>query len=523
MNHQRPEDPGTGELIGQRYALVRQIREEPWGAVWLARDQILETEVGLKLWSREGPEWAAGQKVLEQEAVWALKLRHPHILGVYFLGKTSRALYLVQEPFPGESLLAKLTRQHRFSLHQALQLLEHLGETLAFAHRLGVRHRSLSPLHILLQGDEFRLANFAFPPADGDQVIYLELKAYEPPEVLQGDVLTAAGNIFSLGVLGFRLVAGSLPYPLTFDEPFPYRLETLPADLEEIPLPLQNFLLQCLSPDPEERLADAEAFLSQLRQVREQLEPGRREPAVTRQKVGPQRVRQAAAQAGAVLGKIREVGKPLSTTVGKGAQASFNLVKAASRRVWLGLGLAVLILVLLFWGGGKTSQRTEAPPGAVATKTTPVQLAPVGGGPPLTAGEEPEAPSQGAPQARPGSGLTPPATGAAPEAKVKAKPASQERYLLLAATYTSQKQAQDLLKRLKARKYQTKVVSRTSSGKTLYQVQVGPITGAKAAEDAARNLKSQEKITTKVVKMADKTNNKTTKKTGASSSRGPAR
>ena len=61
----------------------------------------------------------------------------------------------------------------------------------------------------------------------------LELKAYEAPEVIYGDAPSPASNIFSLGVLGFRLVAGSLPYALTFDEPFPYRVEDLPADLEE--------------------------------------------------------------------------------------------------------------------------------------------------------------------------------------------------------------------------------------------------------------------------------------------------
>ena len=57
--------------------------------------------------------------------------------------------------------------------------------------------------------------------------------------------------------------------PLTFDEPFPYRVESLPADLGEIPLPLQNLLLRCLSVDPEERFPDVAAFLDQLRQVRE--------------------------------------------------------------------------------------------------------------------------------------------------------------------------------------------------------------------------------------------------------------
>jgi len=515
MTYQRPGDSGIGEVIDQRYALVRQIREEPWGEVWLAQDRLLETEVGIKLLAREAPEGAAAQKIFEQEAIRALRLRHPQILGVFYLGKTDTVLYLVQEPFPGETLLARLTRKHRFTLPQALQLLEQTAQALALAHQQGIAHRSLSPLHILLEGEEIRLANFAFPPADGDQAMHLELKAYDPPEVIHGDPPTAAGNVFSLGVLGFRLVAGSLPYPLTFDEPFPYRLETLPVDLEEIPLPLQNFLLQCLAVDPEQRFADAGAFLTQLRQVREQMRPGRQLfPPWEEER--PPRMRQAAAQAGALLGKLREAGKPLGKKAGAGAQASWQILKAAPRRLWWGLGLVVLIIAVAM-GGLKTARRAAAPPPppAPATVAAPVQLPAAGGGPPLVESEAPRAP---APAAKLDVGPGPPAaaTAAPPEAKA----AGQERYLLLVATYAGQKQAQALLTRLKARNYRVRILRRTTAGKTLYQVQVGPITGAQAAEDAARNIKEQEKITPKVTKMTTST---TTKKTGASLSRRPAR
>jgi cell division septation protein DedD len=521
MTYEGPDDSGIGEVVDQRYTLVRQIREEPWGQVWLAQDRLLETEVGLKLLVRQAPEWAAAQKIFEQEAIQALRLRHPQILGVFYLGKTDRVLYLVQESFPGETLLDRLTRKHRFTLPQALQLLEQTAQALALAHQQGVVHRSLSPLHILLEGEEIRLANFAFPPAAGDQAMHLELKAYDPPEVIHGDPPTAAANVFSLGVLGFRLVAGSLPYPLTFDEPFPYRLETLPADLEEIPLPLQNFLLQCLAVDPEERFADAGAFLAQLRQVREQMRPGRQMfPPWEEER--PPRVRQAAAQAGALLAKLREAGTPLGKKVGEGAQASWQTLKAAPRRLWWGLGLAVLIIAVVV-GGLKTARRAAAPPPPPpATVAAPVPLPAVGGGPPLVESAEPRA---AAPAAKPEVGPAPPAaaTAAPPGAKV----ASQERYLLLVATYAGQKQAQVLLKRLQARNYRARIVRRTSGGKTLYQVQVGPLTNAQAAEEAARHIQEQENITPKVMKIANKATGKPTKKTApqtkSTATRRPAR
>ena len=269
MTYNRSDHPETQEMIGPRYLIVRQLREEPWGGVWLAQDNILRTEVSLKLLARDDPEWTAARDMFEQAALLGLKLRHPQILGVFHIDKAEKFLYLVEEPFPGESLLAQWVRQERFSLPQALHRLELLAQALAFAHQQGEVHQFLSPLNILLKGEDLRVANFAFAPAYGDEPQHLELRAYTPPEVINGDRLTPAGNVFSLGVLGFRLVAGSLPYPLTFDEPFPYRLEYPPADLEEIPVPLQNVLLRCLSEDPEERLPHAGALVSQLRQARE--------------------------------------------------------------------------------------------------------------------------------------------------------------------------------------------------------------------------------------------------------------
>jgi len=78
------------------------------------------------------------------------------------------------------------------------------------------------------------------------------------------------------------------------------------------------------------------------------------------------------------------------------------------------------------------------------------------------------------------------------------------------------KQAEALQQRLRAKNLRAVIITQKSGGKTVYQVQVGPLTGAKAAEDAVNRLKTQEKITPKVVKLAPKT-------TGADHPRRPSR
>ena len=111
MSYNRSDHPETHEMIGQRYQIVRQLREEPWGGVWLAQDNILRTEVSLKLLARDAPEWTAARDMFEHAAILGLKLRHPQILGIFHLDKAERFLYLVEEPFPGESLMAQWVQQ----------------------------------------------------------------------------------------------------------------------------------------------------------------------------------------------------------------------------------------------------------------------------------------------------------------------------------------------------------------------------------------------------------------------------
>jgi serine/threonine protein kinase len=495
MTYNRPALPETNELIGQRYLVGVQLREEPWGGVWLAQDNLLKIQVGLKLLARDDPEWAAARDMFEHAAVLGLKLRHPQILGVFHVDKAERFLYLVEEPFPGESLITQLARKERFSLPQALHLLELLGQALAFAHRQGAVHQCLSPLNILLAAEDLRLANFAFTPAFGDQPLHLELKAYAPPELIHGDRLTAAGNVFSLGVLGFRLVAGSLPYALTFDEPFPYRLEYPPVDLEEIPVPLQNVLLQCLSEDPEERLPDAGAFIDQLRQARELMHGVSKKPYAAWRPEKSRLSWQPLAQAGPRLKKIWEDSKPHAQKAKDAALTHLSTLKLAPRRLWWGAGLAVLMVVLIIFGV-KIGSRTLSQP-QPTTVAAPVKLPVVGGGPPLT-----ETGAARAAPARVTAGQPAPPVLATPGKTTRGS--KNERYIVMAATYVNLKPAQALQRRLRANHLHAVIITRKTRGKTLYQVRVGPITGAKAAEAAAERIKAQEKIIPKVVKLASR-------------------
>ncbi|MEW6387762.1 MAG: protein kinase [Thermodesulfobacteriota bacterium] len=484
MTHSEGLPPKDSWVMEERYVMLRPLREEPWGRVWLAQDRLLEEEVGIKFLPREDPLFDAAKEILIQEAILARRLRHSQILGVGHFGETETGCYLVQEPFLGESLLDHLVRLERFGLLQALQLLTQVGRALAFAHEQRVVHQDLNPLHILLDGEELRLANFACRPLDDNQISHLELKAYTPPEVLRGEPVSQDGNVFSLGVLGFRLLAGSLPYPLTFDEPFPYRLESLPVDLEEVPSPLQNLLLQCLAPEPEDRLPDAGAFLAALEERRDlgQEAPSRRWFDWPPKKVQPRR--DLAGQAAELYERLWKQGRLRVGKLWERRKALGAQWRPLSPRLWWGLGLAVLAFILIFFGAS-----------LLRRATTPAK-------PKLEEGALKLPPSEGPPLVS--RGAAPPLSGAPPPAETPAlgapkTPARAERYLVLVASYTRMEDARTLTRRLRSQKFPVRIVKTSPGGKTMYQVRVGPLPDRQEAEGVAYHLKTREGLSPKIV------------------------
>lgn len=460
--------------LGPRYALLRLLREEPWGDVWLAQDRFLHVEVAVKFMPREAPEFELARDFLMEEGRLAFRLRHPHILAGFYAGEIEEGVFLILEPFPGESLLSRLTRLPRVGLGQALHLLEQAGQALAAAHAQGIVHQGLTPVSVLVEGERLKVANFAFPPRQEEDLSHLELKAYVAPEVLRGEEVTPAANIFSLGVLGFRLTVGSLPYPLTFDEPFPYRLEMPPADLEELPVPLQNLFLRCLAPAPEDRLADGEAFLNALSQARELWRAAPREERHAWEA--------AEGRATAVTGsrKLWEEGAAWGRRLREGLTPLAARARQAPRRLWYGAGLALLLLLLL-WGGSRLiwTSRPAAPP--------PPEVPAAPARPPEVAGPPRGVPPAGRPpETSPAPAPAPPATTQAP-----AGTAREEKFILLVASYTKYEQARALADKLKARQLPARVMRTSPGGKPMFQVRLGPYSQRTQAEEAARKLKAE--------------------------------
>ncbi|MBW1992379.1 MAG: protein kinase [Deltaproteobacteria bacterium] len=491
----------SAQVIGQRYVVLRPLREEPWGGVYLAQDRLLKVEVGLKFIGREEPDFDQAREILLQEAALAYKLRHPLILSVFHGAEAEDGFYLVQEPYKGESLLARLNRRDRFTLPQALHLLDQVGRAVTFAHEQGAIHQSLTPLNILLEGDKVKVANFASRPAPERQVGLLELRAYAAPETVRQDLIIPQSNVFSLGVLGFRLTAGSLPYSLTFDEPFPYRLETPPPDLDQIPVPLQNFLLGCLAPEPQDRYADIPTCLVALEQARHLWRTPPPKRFFWQSGTGLALGESARNAAQRFWEESKTQATRLVQKLKPAAAEAAQRIRAAPPRLFWGLGLA-LLTVILIWVGAQTVKQGLGPsrPAATAAKAKPTPAA--------------HTPSKAAQRKTgtrlpsiPGPFVSAKGKKSAPHLGAVLPPAAPtDKYLVLVASYTKLKPALALRNRLQARNLTARAVKTTPRGKTVYQVRVGPVRGKAAAEKVARLIQQQERVKPQIVRLSSRSN-----------------
>lgn len=254
-----------GMIIGQRYEMLRPVRSEIHGQVWLARDQVLDVDVGLKYLANDQPDFDRFLEYYRREALWGLKMHHPQVLGVHHLDESGEGVFLLQEPFTGNSLWESLGQSETLSQHDSLYFLEILAQGLASAHKQGISHQNFNPRQVLVSAtDGIKIINFAFPAEPADLAAVPELQAYIPPEVWEGKQIIPAGNLFSLGVMGYQMLTGTVPFPLPGEGPIPYRLTAAPAAFEQIPEPLRPLFSRCLKAEPERRFKSASEFLGRL-------------------------------------------------------------------------------------------------------------------------------------------------------------------------------------------------------------------------------------------------------------------
>ncbi|MEV0717179.1 protein kinase, partial [Asanoa sp. NPDC050611] len=253
--------------VGGRYRLVERLGAGGMSVVWRGYDEVLGRQVAVKVLAPTLADDRVFRARIRTEAQAAARLSHPHIVGVYDYGESAGAPYVVMELVDGVPLNAVTTPM---PWRDAIAICAEIGSALAAAHARGVVHRDVAPGNVLLTAMGAKVVDFGISAVVGEQEIdadgsLLGTPAYIAPERLDGGQVSAAADVYGLGLLLYRCLAGRLPWPGSS------RVELLKAHLfvEPAPLPeidglppeVADLCMRCLAKAPGERPSSAEVVV----------------------------------------------------------------------------------------------------------------------------------------------------------------------------------------------------------------------------------------------------------------------
>ncbi len=270
-------------VLGERFRVLNHLGGGGMGEVYLAEQVSLGRRVALKVLRREVGQQPGMSERFRREARLLSSVEHPAVVRVIDFGQSQDATCLVMEFAEGETLLQHLGNGP-LAPDRGRRVLMQLAEGLAAIHDKGIIHRDLKPENVVLtpgpRGEQARLLDFGIakllepdPDAKGlSQVgVVLGTPEYLSPEQAMGHPLDARSDIYSLGVLAYRVLSGNLPF--TGPNARDYLLQhisTVPTALVEVIPAMQDdpdlsaIVMRCLAKEPRGRFQTAEDLVRAL-------------------------------------------------------------------------------------------------------------------------------------------------------------------------------------------------------------------------------------------------------------------
>jgi serine/threonine-protein kinase len=257
-------------LLNHRYQLLDQLGKGGMAVVYRARDLMLERFVAVKLLREDYSRDPAFQQRFRQEAKAAANLSHPNIVTVHDFGLDQDQLFIVMEFVPGEDLKTLIKQRGRFTPEEAVPLLIQACAGIGYAHRAGLVHCDVKPQNMLVTPDQ-RLKVTDFGISRALSTVHPEEQAdvvwgspqYFAPEQASGAAPSPATDVYSLGVVLYEALTGSLPFQASTAvdlarlhmEAEPPRLTEMVPDTSPA---LEQILIKVLSKEPSQRYRTAD-------------------------------------------------------------------------------------------------------------------------------------------------------------------------------------------------------------------------------------------------------------------------
>lgn len=270
--------------LGHRYKLTEFIGGGGMADVYKAHDKLLDRSVAVKILHEQfrNDEEFIGKFHLEAKS--AAGLSHPNIVSIYDVGVEGNDHYIVMEYVPGSTLKTKIKNEGRIETKEALGIAREIAEALAHAHANNIVHCDIKPHNILMTAQgHAKVADFGIARAVTESTMTYSGNVvgsvhYFSPEQAKGSFITPKSDVYSLGVVLYEMLTGSLPFkgetPVSIamkhleEQPRPVRFYN-----ENIPPVVEAVVMKALEKDPALRPSSAE-FAESLAEAERMLQAG---------------------------------------------------------------------------------------------------------------------------------------------------------------------------------------------------------------------------------------------------------
>jgi serine/threonine-protein kinase len=269
-------------VVNDRYEIQKRIGRGGMADVFLARDQLLDRQVAVKMLF---PEFAVDPNFVERfrrEAQSAASLNHPNIVQVFDWGRHEGTYFITMEYVQGRTLAEILRANRQLTSKQAADIGSEVAAALAFAHESGLAHRDIKPANILIGSNgQVKVTDFgiarAMNSATESQLTQagavMGTASYFSPEQAQGAQPDPRSDLYSLGIVMYEMVAGQPPF--TGDNPVSIaykQVHETPTPLHQIvvdiPRAYEAIVNKLLAKNPSARYQNGDALREDLRRFR---------------------------------------------------------------------------------------------------------------------------------------------------------------------------------------------------------------------------------------------------------------